>query len=87
MFKLIVLVYPILTQRDVRKTYEKHHLECHWSAIFIHFSPLRNAMGDNWQEEARNGTMSLLSEITKAGGLFHKIPLVVTGTITINMEQ
>ena len=25
-------------------------------------------MGDNWQEEARNGTMSLLSEITKAGG-------------------
>lgn len=27
----------------------------------------QNAMGDNWQEEARNGTMSLLSEITKAG--------------------
>ena len=27
----------------------------------------RNAMGENWQEEARNGTMSLLSQITKAG--------------------
>ncbi|CAE7721557.1 sti1 [Symbiodinium microadriaticum] len=27
----------------------------------------QNAMGDNWQEEARNGTMSLLSELTKAG--------------------
>ena len=24
-------------------------------------------MGENWQEEARNGTMSLLSQITKAG--------------------
>ena len=23
-------------------------------------------MGENWQEEARNGTMSLLSQITKA---------------------
>ncbi len=27
----------------------------------------QNAMGENWQEEARNGTMSLLSQITKAG--------------------
>ncbi|CAE7424538.1 sti1 [Symbiodinium natans] len=27
----------------------------------------QNAMGENWQEEARNGTMSVLSEVTKAG--------------------
>lgn len=27
----------------------------------------QNAMGDNWQEECRNGTMSLLSEISQSG--------------------
>lgn len=36
-----------------------------WFVVFE--SNPRNAMGENWQEEARNGTMSLLSQITKAG--------------------
>jgi len=78
---LIVLVYLILTQRDVRKTYEKHHLECHWSAIFIHGC---HGSGMPWEITGRKklGMAPCLSSARspkQVGGAFHRIPLVVTG--------
>ncbi|CAJ1415255.1 unnamed protein product [Effrenium voratum] len=40
----------------------------------------QNAMGDNWQEECRNGTMSILSEISQAG------PTLEQELIRLNLE-